>query len=188
VKSPVVLTIGALKSFRVSVPEKNVLIDALRLMGQDLFVPPDVNGWPGGMAWINSNMLLIRYNFANFLLNGVSPDQFKPFKKDAASAVKRRELVEAQRTAKPIDWSPRHQLKELGLDRRLVTGADVVDHYIREFIGRPVSPALRDQFLAFAETDASGGKKSFSLNDTNFDERVRGLVHLIMSSPDYQLC
>lgn len=188
VKSPIVLTVGALKSFRVSVPEKNVLMDALRLMGQELFVPPDVNGWPGGMAWINSNMLLIRYNFANFLLNGISPDQFKPFKKDAASAIKRRELVEAQRTAKPIDWSPRRQLKELGLDRRLATGADVVDHYIREFLGRPISPALRDQFLAFAETDAAGGKKSFSLNDTNFDERVRGLVHLIMSSPDYQLC
>lgn len=188
VKSPVALTIGALKSFRVPVPEKNVLVDALRLMGQDLFVPPDVNGWPGGMAWINSNMLLIRYNFANFLLNGVSPDQFKLFKKDVASASKRREFVEAQRTAKPIDWSPRQQLKELGLDRKLATGADVVDHYIREFLGRPVSPALRDQFLAFAETDAAGGRKSFSLTDTNFDERVRGLVHLIMSSPDYQLC
>jgi len=63
-----------------------------------------------------------------------------------------------------------------------------VDHYIRDFLGRPVSPDLREQFLAFAETDASGGKKSFSLTDSNFDERVRGLVHLIMSSPDYQLC
>jgi uncharacterized protein (DUF1800 family) len=188
VKSPVVLTLGALKSFRVPVPEKNVLIDALRLMGQDLFVPPEVNGWPGGMAWINSNMLLIRYNFANFLLNGVSPDQFKLFKKETGSAFKRREFVEAQRTGKPIDWKPREQLRQLGIERDLVTGADVVDHYIRDFLGRPVSPDLREQFLAFAETDASGGKRSFSLTDSNFDERVRGLVHLIMSSPDYQLC
>lgn len=189
VKSPVVLTVGALKSFRVPVPEKNVLIDALRLMGQDLFVPPDVNGWPGGLAWINTNMLLIRYNFANFLLNGVSPDQFKTFKKETAgSAFKRREFVEAQRTAKPIDWSPRQQLSKLGIDRKLATGTDIVDHYIREFIGRPVPHELRQQFVAFAETDAAGGRKSFSLNDSNFDERARGLVHLIMSSPDYQLC
>ena len=189
VKSPVVLTVGALKSFRVPVPEKNMLIDALRLMGQDLFLPPDVNGWPGGMAWINSNMLLIRYNFANFLLNGVSPDQFKTFKKETAgSALKRREFVEAQRSAKPINWSPRQQLTNLGLERRFATGADIVDHYIREFIGRPVSKELRAQFVAFSETDATGGRKSFSLADSNFDERVRGLVHLIMSSPDFQLC
>lgn len=188
VKSPVVLTIGALKSFRVLVPEKGVLMDALRLMGQDLFVPPDVNGWPGGMAWINSNTLLIRYNFANFLLNGVSPDQFKVFKAEGAGAAfKRREFVESQRTNKPIDWSPKQQLKDLGLDRRLVTGRDIVEHYIRDFIGRPISNDLRQQFIAFAETDASGGRKSFSINDSNFDERVRGLVHLIMSSPDYQL-
>lgn len=189
VKSPVVLTVGALKSFRVPVPEKNVLIDALRLMGQDLFVPPDVNGWPGGMAWINSNMLLIRYNFANFLLNGVSPDQFKTFKKETAgSASKRREFVESQRTAKPIDWSPRQQLIQLGLDRKLATGTEIVDYYIREFLGRPISQDLRQQFVAIAETDSAGGRKSFSLHDTNFDERARGLVHLIMSSPDYQLC
>lgn len=187
VKSPAMLTVGALKSFRVPVPEKNVVLDALRLMGQDLFIPPDVNGWLGGMAWINSNMLLIRYNFSNFLLNGVSPDQFKTYKKDA-SAFKRREFVESQRTSKPIDWSPREQLRQLGADRKLATGADVVDYYIREFLGRPVSQELRAEFIAFAETDAAGGKKSFSINDSNFDERVRGLVHLIMSSPDYQLC
>jgi hypothetical protein len=173
----------------VPVPEKNMLIDALRLMGQDLFLPPDVNGWPGGMSWINSNMLLIRYNFANFLLNGVSPDQFKTFKKETAgSATKRREFVEAQRSSKPINWSPRQQLTNLGLNRRFATGADIVDHYIREFIGRPVSKELRQQFVAFSETDATGGRKSFSLTDSNFDERVRGLVHLIMSSPDFQLC
>jgi hypothetical protein len=189
IKSPVVLTIGALKSFRVKVPEKEVILDALRLMGQDLFIPPDVNGWAGGMAWINSNMLLIRYNFANFLLNGVSPDQFKLFdKKVAGGSAKRRDFVESQRTSKPIDWNPRQQLKQLGLDRKFLNGSEIVDHYIREFIGRPVSPALRQEFMSFAETDASGGRKSFSLSDSNFDERVRGLVHLIMSSPDYQLC
>lgn len=187
IKSPVALTVGALKSMRVPVPEKNVLVDALRLMGQDLFFPPDVNGWPGGGAWINSNMLLVRYNFANYLLNGVSPDQFKVFtKKD--DGLKHREFVQKQRDSSAIDWSPRAQLHDLGLDRKMVTLSDIVDYYIKEFLARPVAPDLRAQLLGFAETDAAGGRRSFSLNDSNFDERVRGLVHLIMSSPDYQLC
>jgi len=193
VKSPVVLTIGSLKSMRVKVPEKSVLTDALRLMGQDLFYPPDVNGWAGGSAWINSNMLLVRYNFSNFLLNGVSPDQFKVFDKKAMQSqpgggANRREFVEKQRDPKAIDWNPKQQIVQLGLDRKLATGGDIVDYYIREFLQRPVSRDLRDKLLAFAETDAAGGHRSFALNDSNFDERVKGLVHLIMSSPDYQLC
>ncbi len=188
VKSPVVLTIGTLKAMRVPVPEKKLLIDALRLMGQDLFFPPDVNGWTGGTAWINSNMLLVRYNFSNYLLNGVSPDQFKIFdKKTAGSALKRREFVEGQRST-VIEWSPKKQLRELGLDRKLTTSADIVDYYIREFLQRRVSPQLRQQLLTFAETDASGGRRSFSINDEKFDERVRDLIHIVMSTPDYQLC
>lgn len=189
VKSPVVLAIGALKAMGVAVPAKSVLTDALRLMGQDLFFPPDVNGWPGGMTWINSNMLLVRYNFANFLLNGVSPDQFKMFnRKSAGSGAKRRDFVEKQRDPNAIEWSPRAQLKALGIESKLITAGDIVDHYVRSFLQRPAAPSYRKPLLDFAETDAAGGHRTFSILDANFDERARGLVHLIMSSPDYQLC
>jgi uncharacterized protein (DUF1800 family) len=34
-------------------------------MGQVLFYPPNVAGWPGGTSWINSSTLLNRINFAN---------------------------------------------------------------------------------------------------------------------------
>jgi len=32
-------------------------------LGQNLFAPPNVRGWPGGNAWINSNTLLVRKQF-----------------------------------------------------------------------------------------------------------------------------
>ena len=35
----------------------------LRTLGQDLFSPPNVKGWPGGEAWINSTTLLVRRQF-----------------------------------------------------------------------------------------------------------------------------
>jgi hypothetical protein len=141
------------------------------------------------MAWINSNMLLMRYNFANFLLNGVSPDQFKMFNRKAAPpGERRREFVEKQRDDKVVEWNPREQLRQLGADKGLMTTADVVDYYIREFLQRKMPPDLHRQFEDFLETDAAGGHRSFSMADSNFDERIRGLAHLIMSSPDYQLC
>ena len=40
---------------------------AMRSMGQDLLEPPSVKGWDGGPAWINTATLLARINFANAL-------------------------------------------------------------------------------------------------------------------------
>ena len=189
VKSPVVLTIGALKAMRVKIPEKKVLTDSLRLMGQDLFFPPEVNGWVGGTAWINSNMLLVRYNFANYLLNGVSPEDFKVYNQKAAGEQEvRRKFVESQRNPDEIVWSPRQQLRDSGMDRKLITSTDITDYYIKQFLQRPVSRELLAQLQAFADTDAAGGHRSMTVDDSNFDERIKGLVHLIMSSPDYQIC
>lgn len=40
---------------------------ALTIEGQTLFNPPDVAGWDGGLAWINSGALLSRMNLSNGL-------------------------------------------------------------------------------------------------------------------------
>ena len=42
----------------------------LRQLGQELFQPPNVKGWDGGIAWITTNNLLDRYNFAAALVEG----------------------------------------------------------------------------------------------------------------------
>jgi len=60
VKSPVDLVIGTLRAFRFQVNEPGPFVNALRQLGQDLFNPPNVKGWPGGEAWIHSASLLGR--------------------------------------------------------------------------------------------------------------------------------
>lgn len=63
VKSPVELLVGTLRTFGVRIEpgaEMQPLVDELAGMGQNLFAPPNVAGWPGGDAWINSNTLLRR--------------------------------------------------------------------------------------------------------------------------------
>ena len=189
VKSPVVLTLGALKAMNVADSDKQKMLDMLRLLGQDLFFPPDVNGWPGGMTWISSNTLLLRYNFSNYLLNGVSADDFKTFQKtDGMGAADRRAFVEEQRKENPSSWSPRRQLEERGIIKRLGSNQVLVEYFVREFLQRPVDRPTMDGFVKFCETDAAGGSADYSVASKNFDERTRGLVHLIMSSPEYQLC
>ncbi|PKO15333.1 DUF1800 domain-containing protein [candidate division BRC1 bacterium HGW-BRC1-1] len=50
-----------------------VTLIAMRAMGQTLFYPPNVKGWDGGHAWINTDTLLARCNYASHLVSGVVP-------------------------------------------------------------------------------------------------------------------
>ncbi len=189
IKGPVVLTVGALKSMRTPLPAAGVILGSLAVMGQRLFFPPDVNGWPGGEAWINSNTLLVRYNFSNYLLHGVSPDEFQIFHRETdGREMTRREFVEGQRNPDAVLWEPRRQIEAEDAARRMLATSDIVDYFLREFLPRKAPPNLRDALMSLAEMDAGGGRRTMTLRDRNFDERARNLVHLIMSSPDYQLC
>lgn len=69
VKSPVDFVVSSYRLFGVQQADKPALA-ALRRMTQILFYPPNVKGWPGGSAWINSSTMLARENFANALMTG----------------------------------------------------------------------------------------------------------------------
>jgi uncharacterized protein (DUF1800 family) len=67
VKSPVDLVVGTLRQFGMRPSETVPFAVAAANMGQNLFGPPNVKGWPGGDAWINSNRLLARKAFLDRL-------------------------------------------------------------------------------------------------------------------------
>jgi len=64
VKSPVEFVVGTHQLF--GIPDvAPVELATLRSMGQVLFYPPNVKGWDGGAAWLSSQTILTRENFAN---------------------------------------------------------------------------------------------------------------------------
>lgn len=67
VKSPIEFVVGSYQLFGIEQTD-NVALGALRRMGQILFVPPNVKGWDGGAAWLNSQTVLTRENFASSLM------------------------------------------------------------------------------------------------------------------------
>jgi uncharacterized protein (DUF1800 family) len=67
VKSPVDLVVGTLKQFDLKPGEPVPFAVAAAAMGQNLFSPPNVKGWPGGEAWINTSTLLARKAFLDRL-------------------------------------------------------------------------------------------------------------------------
>src|SRR5574343_267876 len=68
IKSPVDVVVGSLRTLDVPLEESRALVAPLRNMGQDIFDPPNVRGWPGGESWINATTLLARKQFVERLL------------------------------------------------------------------------------------------------------------------------
>jgi uncharacterized protein (DUF1800 family) len=68
IKSPAEYVAGMLRQFAVPVANTMPFATAMAGMGQALFDPPNVKGWPGGESWINAATLLARKQFAERLL------------------------------------------------------------------------------------------------------------------------
>jgi uncharacterized protein (DUF1800 family) len=70
VKSPVDLVVGTLRTFAIEPADLRPAAFASAALGQNPFSPPNVKGWPGGEAWIDSATLLARKQFLERLFRG----------------------------------------------------------------------------------------------------------------------
>src|SRR5581483_8045159 len=68
VKSPVEFTIGTYKAMGAKEIDDRAQ-RALLQMGQVLFYPPNVAGWPGGANWLTSQTVIARENFLASIVN-----------------------------------------------------------------------------------------------------------------------
>ncbi len=70
VKSPIEFVVGTLRQLEIPPPRGLPFAVMAAGMGQNLFSPPNVKGWPGGNAWIDANTLLARKQFVDRLARG----------------------------------------------------------------------------------------------------------------------
>jgi hypothetical protein len=156
------------KILQAPLPEPVIMQNAMRQMGQILFAPPNVKGWDGGRSWITTSTLLFRYNFANYLLNGDAmlpggaPARGSGFGGGIAAALAQRDPADITMLA-PVEL--REKPREL---------IDFVA--ARLFQSRPAEKEATTfvQYLEARKPDVS-------------DATMRGLVHLMMSTPQFQL-
>ena len=70
VKSPVEFLVGLSRQFYITYDRPEMLLQFQKVLGQVLFYPPNVAGWPGGRNWIDSSSLMFRLKIPSTLLNG----------------------------------------------------------------------------------------------------------------------
>ena len=71
VKSPTDLMVGTMRLLGFTPPEPIGLVAQGRNLGQDLFDPPNVKGWPGGIEWINTAALPARYEWLRAISSAI---------------------------------------------------------------------------------------------------------------------
>jgi uncharacterized protein (DUF1800 family) len=72
VLGPVGYVVGPARALELFEPPPGTLLLAewAARLGQDLFYPPNVGGWPGGRSWISPQTMIARANFAAALVEG----------------------------------------------------------------------------------------------------------------------
>ncbi|MEX0725383.1 MAG: DUF1800 domain-containing protein [Planctomycetaceae bacterium] len=82
---PIDYVIGALRSLEMNSPPPGTLLlaEVAANLGQNLFEPPNVFGWPGGRSWLTTRTVIGRANFVASLLHGDLHIPTSPF--DAAA-------------------------------------------------------------------------------------------------------
>ena len=176
IKSPVQWLVQNTRMFETDFPPPYVLYFAMRQLGQMLFSPPSVKGWDGGKAWISTSTLLARYNLAGLLVESAGPELMIGIQKsvrdlgfdpmnDAAPSVRMPD-------AGPLDVA-RLAPAALRADPEKLVDALMLRLFQTKLAGRP-----RDAFLEYLRAK----------NQPADDEAIRGLLHLMMSTPQFQLC
>jgi uncharacterized protein (DUF1800 family) len=94
VKPPIDLVVGTLHQFAMAPSEPAPFAVAAAGMGQNLFSPPNVKGWPGQETWINASTLLARKQFLERLFRGDEPSRMAALPRgvDLAANVPRQAL------------------------------------------------------------------------------------------------
>lgn len=162
VKSPIQLVVGTYRALGVRETDFAAAYEAARNMGQDLFQPPNVRGWPGGRDWMNTRHLFARYNGMARLINGAAKS------KGARNAAM--DLVGL-------------------LDEREFAGAEeVADYLIRSLLCTPLSGNKRQALIAVLDGKHTlPPSRQWAEDRANIDARLRAAVVLLVCTAEYQL-
>ncbi len=177
IKSPVELWVGIRRMLPMQLDNDAVQLLLQRLLGQVLFYPPNVAGWPGGRNWIDSSTLMMRMRIPEMIFAGEQV-KFKPKDDDD-------QMMGMQQ---PAENSSENTVKGRRGSQQISASINWQD-YLHHFSAVPresLLPAVSNLLLSGNSFDPSvPGKYSDAGSRENF---IKTASIRLMSTPEYQLC
>lgn len=104
IKSPTEYLAVMMRTLGLGFEEPEALVKIQKLLGQVLFIPPNVAGWPEGNAWIDSSTLSIRMMMPTVILMGTEANLSS--KADLMDMdVDPKAVKKLQRVKATVDWA-----------------------------------------------------------------------------------
>ena len=173
IKSPIELLAGVRRLLPMQLENDQSQLLFQRALGQILFYPPNVAGWPGGKSWIDSSSLMLRLRIpqiltANDVIN-IMPkgdDDVMMGQMMEAATKKMKDAVKGGTAV--IDWPAVNKIFEkTGREKLLEIIADTVLQTKSQ-----VSNTILDKYV----------------NTENRENYIKSAVVNLMATPEYQLC
>lgn len=175
IKSPIELVAGIQRMLPMQLENPEALTFLQRALGQMLFYPPNVAGWPGGKTWIDSSSLMLRMRLPQ-LINDV--DELNVKVKDDDDQMMGRKTGDDD--AKPKGFAKRSIIKA-NIDWRTYIG-----HF--ETVQKEQLVNTIASNLLQTKNGVNNELIKQYADATSKESFIRSATLQLMSTPEYQLC
>lgn len=172
IKSPIELIVGLRRSIPVNFEREEVMLSFQQILGQVLFYPPNVAGWPGGRNWIDSSSLMYRMQLPQLILldkqSLIMPKEITP---EMGTMMQLNETLRkqyAKRISTFTNWAP--YIKEYEKVKREDLAATISNNLLLTTKG--INKEILDHYA----------------DSTSRESYIKSVTIAVMSTPEYQLC
>lgn len=176
IKSPIELIVGIRRQLNIQLDRPEIQLVFQNALGQALFYPPNVAGWPGGKNWIDSSSLMLRMQIPRlikdnneFAIATKTDDDVQMGMQEKMYSKMQNEVAKKYRISAKINW----------------------EDYIKSFekIERNnLLDAIKTRLLQLDTTNLSNTTIENNIAKTSREEYIKSATIAIMSTPEYQLC
>lgn len=176
IKSPVELLVGIRRTLPMQLEDESIQLLLENALGQLLFYPPNVAGWPGGESWIDSSTLMLRLRIPQlikdddtFFITPKTDDDVQMGMQEKTGMNAKKLSGGGFRIVANVDWQKfNQQLKD----------TDDKDLYraIEALVLQTKKGSLDKSIIESGITSKSR------------EEYIRNLTIAFMSTPEYQMC
>jgi uncharacterized protein (DUF1800 family) len=176
IKSPVELLAGIRRLIPMEFNDEKVELILQRALGQILFYPPNVAGWQGGKAWIDSSTLMLRLRIPQLI------------KDDDTVYVTPKTDDDVQMGMKDDDLKNKNGLKNGGLKISAKINWNVYTQQFAEVNENNLYESIEAVVLQTNKNSVSKNVIESGITSNSKEEYIKNVTIALMSTPEYQLC
>jgi len=179
IKSPIELIAGIQRMLPMQLENEEAMLLVQRLLGQLLFYPPNVAGWPGGKTWIDSSTLMTRMRLPQ-LINDKDEFNIRP-KADDDQMMGKMDADEPQ---------GKKDRKGYGKAGKPINATIEWESYTKNFEAVPrenLLNAITSSILQLKPGVTAEMIKNFT-DSTSRESFIKTATLQLMSTPEYQMC